>query len=157
MKRALAVIVTFAVVVGLGGVALAWGPGGPGMMRGAGMMGGPGMMGGRGMGPGMMGPRWAATAGAPGSEGDGDQWGCRGMMGARDAAVSPITEDKAKELATEYAGKYLPGFSVERVLPFTGRFHTMYQVELKGAGGELRTLHVNPWGAVRPFGGPRSS
>jgi hypothetical protein len=149
MKRALGVIVTFAVVIGLAGVALAWGPGGPGMMGWHGM--GPGMMG-RGM---MMGPRWAA---AEGSGPEGGQWGCPMMMGrVQDAAVSPVTEDKAKELASAYAGKYLPGFTVERVLPFSGRFRTMYQVELKGPGGETRLLHVNPWGVVHPFGGPRPS
>jgi hypothetical protein len=94
--------------------------------------GGPG--GGRfGMGPGMMG-------GAP----------CAGVT----SAATEVTEEKAKELATAYADKYLKGFAVERVLPFTGRFHTMYSVELKNQAGEIRTLHVNPWGNVIPFGGP---
>ena len=65
-----------------------------------------------------------------------------------------ITEEKAKELAGAYADKYLKGFTVERVLPFTGRIHTMYSVELKNEAGETRTLRVNPWGNVMPFGGP---
>jgi hypothetical protein len=30
----------------------------------------------------------------------------------------------------------------------------MYTIELKGPKGETRTLHVNPWGNVIPFGGP---
>jgi hypothetical protein len=27
-------------------------------------------------------------------------------------------------------------------------------VELKNSAGEIRTLNVNPWGNVMPFGGP---
>lgn len=73
--------------------------------------------------------------------------------GATDAAAE-ITEEKAKELASAYADKYLKGFAVERVLPFTGRLHTMYSVELKNSAGEVRTLRVNPFGNVMPFGGP---
>ena len=73
--------------------------------------------------------------------------------GATNAATE-ITEEKAKELATAYAEQYLKGFTVERVLPFTGRFHTMYSVELKNSAGEVRALHVNPYGNVMPFGGP---
>jgi len=100
--------------------------------------GGPG----GGMGPGMMwgrGPGWMA-GGPP----------CAGFT----TAGTELTEEKAKELATDYANRYLKGFAVERVLPFTGRFHTMYSVELKNDKGEVRTLHVNPYGNVMPFGGP---
>jgi hypothetical protein len=100
--------------------------------------GGPG----RGYGPGMMwggGPGWMAS-GPP--------------CAAATNAATEITSDKAKELATAYADQYLKGFTVERVLPFTGRFHTMYSVELKNDAGEIRTLHVNPFGNVMPFGGP---
>jgi len=100
--------------------------------------GGPG----GGMGPGMMwgrGPGWMA-GGPP----------CAGFSGA----TAEVTEEKAKELATDYANRYLKGFAVERVLPFTGRFHTMYSVELNNDKGEVRTLHVNPYGNVMPFGGP---
>ena len=100
--------------------------------------GGPG----GGMGPGMMwgrGPGWMA-GGPP----------CAGFT----TAGTQLTEEKAKELATDYANRYLKGFAVERVLPFTGRFHTMYSVELKNDKGEVRTLHVNPYGNVMPFGGP---
>jgi hypothetical protein len=43
---------------------------------------------------------------------------------------------------------------VEKVLPFSGRMHTMYSVELTGPKDERRVLHVNPYGAVMPFGGP---
>ncbi|HET7341605.1 MAG TPA: hypothetical protein VFL90_09095 [Methylomirabilota bacterium] len=75
------------------------------------------------------------------------------MMGAGAVdQTSAVTEDKAKELATEYVAKYMKGYTIERVLPFTGRFRTAYQVELKGPKGETRLLHVTPWGGVRPFG-----
>lgn len=126
MKKALSVIATAGGLALLTGVALAqWG-------------GGPGRFG--GMGPGMMGGRGWMAGGAP--------------CAAPEAAATQITEEKAKELAQEYAKKYLAGFTVERVLPFTGRFHTMYSVELKNQAGELRTLHVNPYGNVMPFGRP---
>jgi hypothetical protein len=137
MKRALGVMVVMAVVVAMSaGVALAWGPGmwsgqmGPGYgpMMGRGMMGGVGGFGGgAGVCPGLA----AGTPEVP------------------DAAV---TESRARELATEYADKYFPGYKVERVLPFTGRFATMYQVELQGPSGETRVLHINRWGNVMPFG-----
>ena len=88
---------------------------------------GPGM--GR-MGPGMMmGPGFGATA-------------------------TQITDEKAKELAQQYADKNLAGFKVERVLPSTGMPHTMYSVELKNTKGELRSIHITPFGGVMPFGGP---
>jgi len=93
-----------------------------------------------GMGPGMMGPMMGAT-------------GCPGMMEAN-ATQPSLTEEKAKVAAQAYADKYLKGFTVERVLPFTGMHGTMYSVELKGPNDEVRTFHVNPWGNVMPFGGP---
>lgn len=134
MKRLLLVTVPVALVIAMGaGLALAQmgrGPTGP-------MMGGPGqgMMG--GVGPGMMG---RPTADCPG-------------MAATEGTES-ITEEKAKELAQAYADRHLPGFTVERVLPFTGMRGTMYSVELKGPNDGARTFHVNPWGSVMPFGGP---
>jgi len=139
MKRMLSVAMAVAVIALLGGVALAQmgGQGSRGM--GPGMMGGgmgPGMMGG-GMGPGMMGS---------------------GMMGGasdQQAPAAQITEEKAKELAEQYASQYLKGFTVERLLPFTGMHGTMYSVELKGPEGQVRTFHINPWGNVMPFGGPQ--
>jgi len=63
-----------------------------------------------------------------------------------------ISLDQAKEIAKQYTEKYLKGFSVERVLPFTGMRHTMYSVEVKGPKAEVRFLHINPWGGVMPFG-----
>ena len=126
MKKVLSAIAVAGGLTLLSGIALAQWGGGPG----------------GGMGPGMMrggGPGWMA-GGAP-------------CTGATNAATE-ITEEKAKELATAYAEQYLKGFTVERVLPFTGRFHTMYSVELKNSAGEVRALHVNPYGNVMPFGGP---
>jgi hypothetical protein len=66
-------------------------------------------------------------------------------------AEAGISADKAKEIAKEYTDKYLKGFTVERVLPFTGMRHTMYGVELKGPKDEVRYLRINPWGGVMPF------
>jgi hypothetical protein len=129
MKKLLSVIAVAGGLTLLSTAALAQWGGGPG--RGYGEMG-PGMM--RGGGPGWM-------AGGP---------PCAGVTNT----ATEITEEKAKELATAYADQYLKGFTVERVLPFTGRFHTMYSVELKNNAGEIRTLHVNPFGNVIPFGGP---
>jgi hypothetical protein len=81
------------------------------------------------MGPGMMGPGFGAT-------------------------TTQITEEKAKELAQQYADKYLAGFKVARVLPSTGMPHIMYSVELTDAKGELRNIHITPFGGVMPFNGP---
>ena len=103
---------------------------GPGAM-GAGMMG---------MGPSMM--------GGPG------QFPCPGMIASGTATPAQISEEKAKELAQQYADKYLKGFSVDKVLPFTMPHGTGYTVELKGAQDELRVLHINPWGNIMPMGGP---
>lgn len=143
MKRILTVAIAVGVVGLAAGVALAY-MGGP---MGAGMGGGRmgyGMMGGGMMGPGMMG-------GGPGPAGCP---GMAGMAGTPGAAPAPaqIGEDKAKELAQGYADKYLKGFTVEKILPFTMHRGTAYSVELKGPNDEVRTFHVNPWGNVMPFG-----
>lgn len=129
MKKLLGVLIAGVGLLALGGVATAqWGMG-----PGAGRFGG--------MGTGMMGDRGGPQAGA--------QYGCPG----HEATTAQITEDKAKELAQQYADQYLKGFTVERVLPFTGMRHSMYAVELKNQQGELRALHINPFGNVMPFGG----
>ena len=65
-----------------------------------------------------------------------------------------ITEQKANELAQQYADQHLAGFKVERVLPSTGMPHTMYAVELKNAKGDMRNIHITPFGGVMPFSGP---
>lgn len=136
MRRFLSVALAVGVVAVLAGVALAQMGGGP---AGGGM--GPGMMGGGMMGPGMMG-------GAAG------QAGCAGQVAAGAGPVQ-LTEEKAKELAQQYADTYLQGFTVDKVLPFSGMHGTMYSVELKSAEGQVRTFHINPWGNVMPFGGPQ--
>lgn len=139
MKRFLSIALAVLVVALLVGVAFAQMGGG----MGSGRMG-PGMMGGGMMGPGMM--------GGPG--GQAGQMNCPGMTGGAQTPATEITEGKAKQLAQEYADKYLKGFTVETVLPFSGMHGTMYSVELKGPEGQIRTFHVTPWGNVMPFGGP---
>lgn len=99
-----------------------------------------------GMGPGMMGPGWHQGMGP------GMMRGYYGPYGNQEyGAGEAVSLDRAKEIATQYSEKYLKGFTVERVLPFTGMRHTMYGVELKGPKGEVRFLHINPWGGVMPF------
>ena len=130
MKKLLGVVLAGLGLLALAGVATAqWGMG-PGGGRFAGM--GPGMMGG---------PRGSQS---------GTEYGCPG----HEDTTAQITEDKAKDLAQQYADQYLTGFTVERVLPFTGMHHSMYSVELTNKEGEVRTLHINPHGNVMPFGGP---
>ena len=131
MKRILSVVVVLVAGLVLAGEGMAQ-MGGP--MYGPGWSGmGPGMMGGGFMGRGMMG-------------GPGGAWNCPGMAAAGGATEFPaITEENAKTLAQQYADQYLKGFTVERVLPFTGRRGTMYSVELKGPEGQVRTFHINPW------------
>ena len=102
------------------------------------------------MGPAMMGG-WGGGGMAGGQDG---AWGCPMWSGTTGSAPDAITVDKAKELAQQYADQYLSGFTVERVLPFTGMRGTMCSVELKGPEGQVRTFHINPWGIVMPFGGP---
>ncbi len=140
MKRLMTATLAVVTLGGLVTVATAqpgWGP----------MMGGPG--------GGAMAGRMAMMQGRMG-QGGGP---CAGMAAAAGtpataAPAAAVTEDQAKALATDYAAKHFAGYTVERVLPFQGRFHTMYQVELKGPKGETRALHVTPWGGVRPFAAP---
>ena len=152
MRRMLSVTLAVAMLLGVAGVALAQGPG---WGRGMGMGWGGHGYGPQGMGPGMM---WGAQGGGRGGPGGGPgacPMAYGGGVGGPGAGQpqEQITEEKARDLATEYAGKYFKGFTVERVLPFTGRFRAMYQVELRGPKGETRYLHVNPWGGIRPFAG----
>ena len=132
MKRVMLGVLTpvaFVLLVGVAVAQMGWGPSGawgPGMMR-----------------PGMMGSQYGPCGGP-------------GMMGqAWNTPQSQVTEESAKELAQQYADKYLKGFSVDKLLPFTKMGGvTMYQAELKGPKDEVRTLHINPWGNVMPLGGP---
>jgi hypothetical protein len=129
MNRVLSVVFGAGIVLVAATVAFAQ-MGGMGM--GAGGMGYGGM--GYGMGSGMM----------------GSGVGPRGQAG-QPAAPEQITQQGARELAQQYADRHLKGYTVEHVLPFAGRRGTAYSVELKGPAGEVRTLHVNPWGDVVPF------
>lgn len=131
MKKTLTVMLAAVMVATFTGVVFAFGPG-------------------MGMGPGAMGGARGAAMGPRMMMGGAD---CPALAATGGAGTdNAVTEDEAKKAATEYAAKYFPGYAVERVLPFTGRFATMYRVELKGPKGETRVLHVNPWGKVRPFG-----
>ena len=131
MKRAVIGAVVIALVIGGAGFAVAFPPGHPG--------GGPMMWGARGAGMWGGGPGMAGRAG-----------GCMGAAATSEAEA--ITPDRAKEIASAFVAEHFKGFTIERVIPFTMRAGTMYQVELKGPQGESRTIHVNPWGQVRPFG-----
>jgi len=64
-----------------------------------------------------------------------------------------ITEEKAKELARDFAERYMPDYSVLRVLPNAmGRW--IYSIELQNLRGDLRVLRVHSSGSIS---GPRGS
>jgi len=133
MKKALGVALVAVLVLGVSSIALArWS--GPGMGMGYGPRGA--MMGpGAGFGPGA-GPCWQ-----------------RGTTGA---TATAIDEAKAKEIATEYVTKNLPGYTVEKIVKFERPRGAMYSVELKGPKDEVRYIHINPFGYVMPFGPGRT-
>ncbi len=58
-----------------------------------------------------------------------------------------VNEEHAKELAQDFAEQYLPGFRVERIVPFEV-YQIVYSVDLQNSGGEHRTLRINPFGEV---------
>jgi hypothetical protein len=131
MKKLLGVLVAAVLVVGLSGTVMAqWG------------------------GPGM-GPRWADQSGAPAGgprQGFGPGRG-RGPCGnqAQGGAAAPATaidETRAKEIASEYVTKNLPGAQIEKMVKFERPRGTMYQAEVKGPQGELTYLRINPFGYV---------
>src|SRR5512146_1932416 len=133
MKRSLAVVLVAVMVLAVTGMAMA-------------QWGGPG----HGYGPrgGMMG----RGAGGPG-QGFGPGGGtCWRQQGAAAAATTAVDEAKAKEIASAYVSKNLPGYQVEKLVKFDRPRGAMYQVEVKGPKGELQYLHINPWGNVRAFG-----
>jgi len=83
-----------------------------------------------------------------------DQWQCPGITASgQQIPTTQSVEEKARELAQQYAEQNLKGFTVEKVVPFTGMHMAMYSVELKGPQGETRGLHVHPWGNVMPLDG----
>jgi hypothetical protein len=101
-------------------------------------------------GPGMGGgPRGAMMGGGAGGPGGGP---CMMRQGAAPATATAIDEAKAKEIATEYVTKNLPGYQVQKLVKFDRPRGAMYQVEVKGPQNELQYLHINPWGNVRSFG-----
>jgi len=84
-----------------------------------------------------------------------------------------ITEEKARDLAQQYADKNLAGFKVVRPLgfgggyntvcykldnPSTGRYQALYSVEYsidaKNSTAETRNLRVDQFGYVTEFAGP---
>jgi hypothetical protein len=71
-------------------------------------------------------------------------------------SATAIDEAKAKEIATDYVTKNLPGYTVEKFVKFERPRGTMYQVELKGPKDEVRYIHINPFGNVMPFGPGRT-
>ena len=81
-----------------------------------------------GMGPGMMGPGWGQGMG-PGwgqGMGPGMMRGYYGPYGNPEYGPGEaVSLDQAKEIAKQYTDKYLKGFTVEHVLPYTGMRHTM--------------------------------
>ena len=97
---------------------------------------------------------WAMGPGGMGRGPHGPGMACQ-FEPATMLPAAKVTAESAREIAQRYADEHLKGFSVERVLPFTGmRGMAMYAVELKGPQDEMRTLHVNPWGGVMPWAGP---
>jgi hypothetical protein len=134
MKKVLGVLVAGVLVLGISGAALAWW-GGPGMGYGPGMMGRGGWGPGAGSGPGG-GPCW--NQGGPG------------------VSATAIDEAKAKEIATDYVTKNLPGYKVDKLVKFDVPRGAMYQVEVKGPKDEIRYLRINPFGYVIPSGQGRA-
>ena len=141
MKKFFGVAIVVVLVLSLSSITMAR-MGGPGM-------GGWGPGGGSGCGMG-----W--SAGGPGGGPRGMMWQGGGpgwRQGAGPASAGAIDEAKAKEIATDYVTKSLPGYKVAKVVPFQMPRGTMYQVEVKGPKDETSYLHINPWGYVRAFPG----
>ena len=148
MKKVLGVALVAVLVLGVSGAALArWGGPGMGMGQGTGM----GLMG-FGPQPAMMGP---GTGMGPGA-GFGPGAAPCGSQGATGVTATAIDEAKAKEIATDYVTKNLPGYTVEKLVKFERPRGAMYQVEGRGPKDEVRYLHINPFGNVIPFGAGRA-
>ena len=152
MRKAFGAALVAALVLGISVAAMAWGPG-LGMGYGPGMMGsGPQGQGG-GWGPGaMMGGRGGWGRGAGFGPGAGPCW----RQGAQGVTATAIDEAKAKEIATDYVAKNLPGYKVEKLVKFERPRGAMYQVEVKGPKDEVQYLHINPFGNVMPSGAGRT-
>ena len=131
MKRGLVVAMVAVIVLAVTGIAMA-------------QWGGPGQ--GHGMRGGMMGRGAGGPGGGP----------CGNQQGGMATTATAVDETKAKEIASEYVSKNLPGYHVEKFVKFDRPRGSMYQVEVKGPKGELQYLHINPWGNVRSFGAGRT-
>ena len=149
MKKVLGVALAAVLVLGVGSAAMAWW-GGPGMGYGYGMGYSPqGQAGGWGPGA-MMGARGGWGPGGGFGPGAGPCWGWN--RGATGVNATTIDEAKAKEIATDYVSKNLPGYNVEKLVRFERPRGPMYQVEVKGPKGEVGYLTINPFGYVMPLG-----
>src|SRR5512147_1515463 len=116
MKKSLGVALVVVMVLAVTGMAMAqWGGQGQGYGPRGGMMG-------RGAGGPGGGPCWNQQGGAS-------------------ATTTAIDEAKAKEIASEYVNKNLPGYHVEKFVKFDRPRGSMYQVEVQGPKGELQYLH----------------
>jgi hypothetical protein len=100
----------------------------------------------------MMGGRGGWGPGAGFGPGAGPCW----QQGAQGATATAIDEAKAKEIATDYVTKNLPGYKIEKLVKFEGPRGAMYQVEVKGPKDEIGYLRINPFGYVMPFGTGRT-
>jgi len=108
-------------------------------------------------GPGQgYGPRGGRMGWGPGGGFGPGRGPCWNQQGGGQATFTAIDEAKAKEIASEYVSKNLPGHQVEKLVKFDRPRGAMYQVEVKGPQGELQYLHINPWGNVRAFGAGRA-
>jgi len=144
VKKILGVALVGMVVLAVTGMAMAqWGGPGMGMGPHGAMMGSA-----AGSGPGMgMGRR--AGSGPGGGM-------CMQQRGAAAATATAIDDAKAKEIVKEYVSKNLSGYQVDKLVKFDRPRGSMFQVELKGPKGEVRYLHINPWGDIRDFGSGRT-
>ncbi len=139
MKKGLLLGLVALLVLGISAAASAW-------------MGGPGGMMGGGYGPHMMGYGAQGQGWGPGGmRGGGPCW-----QGAQGATAAVIDDAKAKQIASDYASKNLPGYKVEKLVKFDRPRGSMYQVELKGPKDEISYLHINRFGSVMVFGSGRS-
>ncbi len=103
------------------------------------------------------GPRGGMMGWGPGGSGHRGGFGpgggpCWNRQGGAPASATAIDETKAKQIATDYVTKNLPGYQVDKLVKFDRPRGSMYQVEVKGPKGELQYLHINPWGYVRALG-----
>jgi hypothetical protein len=111
----------------------------------------------QGAGPGQgYGPRGGRMGWGPGGGAGPGRGPCWSQQGGAQVTATAIDEAKAKEVASEYVSKNLPGYHVEKLVKFDRPRGAMYQVEVKGPQNDLQYLHINPWGNVRAMGAGRA-